>query len=123
MARKKNIFQRTWIPEVVKPYIYNRYMFTFLGFLTWLTFFDKHDFILQHTYRKKLSDLKHERNYYIEQIEKNKAEMEELFTNNKNLEKFAREKYYMKRENEDVFVFVGPDNKPLSESTIDKSPE
>ena len=117
MARKKNIFQRAWIPEALKPYLYNRYMFTFLGFLVWLTFFDKHDFILQQSYRNKLSDLQEERDYYMEQIEKNKAEMQELFTNNRNLEKFAREKYYMKRDNEDVFVFVDKDNKLLSEST------
>jgi cell division protein FtsB len=123
VARKKNIFQRAWIPEALKPYVYNRYMFTFLGFLVWLTFFDKHDFILQHSYRNKLSDLKHERDYYMEQIEKNKAEMQELFTNNKNLEKFAREKYYMKRDNEDVFVFVDESNKLLSESVTGKSPE
>jgi len=116
MARKKNIFQRAWIPEALKPYVYNRYMFTFLGFLVWLTFFDKHDFILQHSYRNKLGDLKHEREYYMQQIEKNKADMKELFTNNKNLEKFAREKYYMKRDNEDVFVFVDKNNKLLSES-------
>ena len=123
MARKKNFLQRAWIPEALKPYLYNKYMFTFLGFLVWLTFFDKHDFILQHSYRQKLNDLKHEREYYITQIEKNKAEMKELFTNNKNLEKFAREKYYMKRDNEDVFVFVDKSNKLLSENTTDKSPE
>ena len=98
-------------------------MFTFLGFLVWLTFFDKHDFILQHTYRSKLSELKHERDYFIEQIEKNKAEMNELFTDNKNLEKFAREKYYMKRDNEDVFVFVDENNRLLSESAAEKSEE
>ena len=92
-------------------------MFTFLGFLAWLTFFDKHDFILQHSYKTKLNDLKREREYYVTQIEKNKAEMKELFTNDKNLEKFAREKYYMKRDNEDVFVFVDKNNKLLSENS------
>ena len=96
-------------------------MFTFIGFLIWLTFFDKHDFILQYSYRHKLNELKHERDYFSEQIEKNKAEMNELFTNNKNLEKFAREKYYMKRDNEDVFVLVDENNKLLSESSAGKS--
>lgn len=123
MARRKNIFQRKWIPDALKPFLYNKYMFTFLGFMVWLTFFDKHDFILQHSYRNKLNELKHERDYFIEQIEKNKAEMNELFTDNKNLEKFAREKYYMKRDNEDVFVFVDENNRLLSESTAAKSAE
>ena len=123
MARKKNIFQKKWIPDALKPYLYNKYTLTFLGFLVWLTFFDKHDFILQNNYRNKLSELKHERDYFTEQIEKNKVEMRELFTNNKNLEKFAREKYYMKRDNEDVFVFVDENNKLLSESTAGKTVE
>lgn len=70
-----------------------------------------------------MQELKHEREYYIGQIEKNKTEMKELFTNNKNLEKFAREKYYMKRSNEDVFVFVDENNRLLSENTTGKSPE
>lgn len=121
MARKKNIFQRKWIPDGLKPYLYNKYTFTFLGFLTWLTFFDKHDFILQHTYREKLNEMKQERDYFSEQIEKNRAKMNELFTNNKNLEKFARETYYMKRDNEDVFVFVDKNNKLLSESIPEES--
>ena len=123
MARKKNIFQRKWIPDALKPYVYNKYAFTFIGFLVWLTFFDKHDFLLQHSYRSKLSELKHQREYYISQIENNKTETKELFTSNKNLEKFAREKYYMKRDNEDVFVFVDKNNKLLSENAPEKSGE
>ncbi len=98
-------------------------MFTLLGFLVWLTFFDHHDFILQHSYRSKLNDLKKECKYYIHEIEKNKAEITELFTNNKNLERFAREKYFMKRDNEDVFVFVDENNKLLSENSKDKKRE
>ena len=109
--KKKKFLDRFYLPEKYRPYLHNRYTLTFLGFLVWLTFFDKHDFILQYTYRKKLEVLKKEREYYISQIDKNKEEMKELFTNQKNLEKFAREKYYMKRDNEDVFVFVTEDEK------------
>lgn len=123
MARKKNIFQRKWIPDALKPYLYNKYTFTFLGFLVWLTFFDKHDFILQHNYTKKLNELKHERDYFAVQIEMNKAKMNELFTNNKNIEKFARETYFMKRANEDVFVVVDENNMLLSESNTGQSPD
>jgi cell division protein DivIC len=44
--------------------------------------------------------------YYISEIENNKTELQELQTNKKSLETFAREKYLMKKDNEDVFVFV-----------------
>src|SRR5215210_4938118 len=112
---KKNWYKRYSIPEKYRPYVFNRYVLTAIGFLVWLTFFDQHDFILQHSYKKKVHDLKNEKQYFTYQIEKNKKTMEELFTNNKNLERFAREKYYMKRDNEDVFVFVDENNKLLSE--------
>jgi cell division protein FtsB len=110
---KKRWYKRYAIPEKWRPYLLNRYVLTFFGFLFWLTFFDQHDFILQHNYRSKLNALRKERDYYVDEIEKNKNTMTELFTNNKNLEKFAREKYYMKKSNEDVFVFVDENNKPI----------
>jgi cell division protein FtsB len=103
---KKKFFKRFRIPEKMKPYVYNRYTLTLLGALVWMTFFDKHDFILEHTYRQKLHDLQKELTYYETEIVKNRELTTELFTNPKNLERFAREKYFMKRDNEDVFVFV-----------------
>jgi len=113
---KKGFFKRYKIPEKWRPYLLNKYAYTLLGFLVWLTFFDQHDFILQQNYRHKLNQLKKERDYYVDQVEKNNKVMRELFTNNKNLEKFAREKYYMKRDNEDVFVFINENNRLLSEA-------
>jgi cell division protein FtsB len=112
MGRKKSFFP-ILIPDKWKPYIYNRYFLTFLGFAVWMTFFDRNDFILQHTYRKKLHALQKETEYFNKEIEKNKNSITELFTNSKNLERYARERYFMKRDNEDVFVFVDQDNKIL----------
>jgi len=96
-----------------KPYVNNRYTLTFVGFLVWMTFFDRNDFILQHSYRQKLKALRTERDYFEKEIEKNKTTITELFTNSKNLERYARERYFMKKDNEDVFVFVDQDNKML----------
>ncbi|MBC7381887.1 MAG: hypothetical protein H7296_02710 [Bacteroidia bacterium] len=50
--------------------------------------------------------MKAEKEYYVAEIENNKKEIYELQHNTKSLETFAREKYYMKKDNEDVFVFV-----------------
>ncbi|MFN8142800.1 MAG: septum formation initiator family protein [Bacteroidia bacterium] len=88
------------------PYIRNKYTLTFLGFLIWLSFFDRNDFITTMSYRQKLSELKNEKEYYEEEILKNKAYLNDLQTNRENLEKFGREKYFMKRDNEDVFVIL-----------------
>ena len=84
-----------------------------IGFIVWMTFFDRNDFILQYSYRQRLNALSKERDYFTKEIEKNKTTITELFTNSKNLERYARERYFMKRDNEDVFVFVDQDNKML----------
>ena len=52
----------------------------------------------------KLHQLEKDRQYYLEQIEKDSIQMHELRSSNKNLEKFARENYFMKKDNEDIFL-------------------
>lgn len=47
-----------------------------------------------------------ERAYFQSEIEKSKKERSELFGNKDNLEKFGREKYLMKRDDEDIFILV-----------------
>ena len=64
------------------------------------------DLISQSQLTDKLKDLENEKQYYAGEIAKNKKEIEELRTNTASLEKFAREKYLMKKDNEDVFVIV-----------------
>jgi len=86
--------------------IKNKYILTLVGVLVWLVFFDKNDFFSQHDMVNKLKKLKKEQAYYLSEITKNKKELLELKTNKESLEKFAREKYLMKKDNEDVFVFV-----------------
>lgn len=84
----------------------NKYLVTSLALLVWLLFFDKNDILSQVELTQKLNSLQEERNYYAREIERSKRDMMELKTNPKNLEKFAREKYLMKRANEDIFVIV-----------------
>ena len=106
----KNNFLKQ-IPEPWRKVLKNKYFITGFSFLFWLSFFDRNDFITQYTYRSKLSELEKERDYYIREIVKNKNDVSDLLTNDKNLERYAREKYRMKRDNEDVFVLVYEDPK------------
>jgi cell division protein FtsB len=86
--------------------IKNKYFLTIVALIVWILFFDKNDFFTQRETVSKLNKLKKDQTYYITEIEKNKRELQELKTNKESLEKFAREKYLMKKDNEDVFVFV-----------------
>jgi cell division protein FtsB len=84
----------------------NKYFLTTIGIIVWLLFFDKNDVFSQAELITKLNKLKSDRDYYATAIKNNRAEIEELKTNKKSLEKFAREKYHMKRDNEDVYVII-----------------
>lgn len=86
--------------------IKNKYFLTGIGILVWVLFFDKNDIFTQRDMLQKLHKLKKEKEYYISEITNNKRELNELQTNMNSLEKFAREKYLMKKDNEDVYVFV-----------------
>jgi cell division protein FtsB len=86
--------------------IKNKYFLTVIGIIVWVLFFDKNDVFTQLDLIKKRNKLQKEKEYYISEIESNKRNLSELQTNTKSLETFAREKYLMKKENEDVYVFV-----------------
>lgn len=89
-------------------WVRNRYTLTLICFLIYMLFFDRHDAISQMQLKKELGKLEENKEYYKVQIEKTSADLNDLLTNNENLEKFAREKYLMKKPNEDIFVIVSP---------------
>lgn len=86
--------------------IKNKYFLTICGLIVWVLFFDKNDVFTQLDLVNKCKKLEKEKNYYLSEIESNKFQLSELQTNKKSLETFAREKYLMKADNEEVFVFV-----------------
>jgi len=77
-----------------------------MSFLIWMLFFDANDIYSQYVLRKKLTELENERKFYEEKIKEVNSDREALINDKELLEKFAREKYYMKKEGEEVFVIV-----------------
>lgn len=71
-----------------------------------LLFSERNNIFNQFEYKERYLRAREENIYYRKEIERLKNEYNELFTNDKNLEKFAREKYLMKRDDEDVYVIV-----------------
>jgi cell division protein FtsB len=71
-----------------------------------MVFIDSNDIVSQITLQSKLNDLEKQKEFYQERKEKIQAEREELLSNYELLEKFAREKYLMKRKTEDLYVIV-----------------
>ena len=77
--------------------------------LIWLTFFDSNDLYSQYKLVRKLDNLNADKAYYLDKIEEVKEDREELLSNPDLLEKFAREKYLMKKPAEDLYVVVDID--------------
>lgn len=92
------------------PFFKNKYAITFLALLTWLLFFDRYDVFSQLEQRKELKKLRLDRDYYKQEIDKNSKDLLELKTNPKTLEKYAREKYLMKKDDEEIFVIIDKTN-------------
>lgn len=90
----------------ILPVLKNKYFITGSLFVIWITFFDDNSLINGWHLKKQLRELKEKRDYYKSEIEKNKNDFEALMGNREKLEKFAREKYLMKKDNEEIFVFV-----------------
>ena len=84
----------------------NKYFLTTIGIVVWLLFFDKNDVFSQMELMGRLNKLRADKTYYLAEIENNRKAIEDLKTNKKSLERFAREKYLMKKDDEDVYVFV-----------------
>ena len=87
----------------------NKYLIAVLVLLVWLLVFDRNSLIDRVKYIRTLNDLEDEKQYYIEKIDEDSRRLTELRTDKDNLEKFAREQYFMKKENEDIFVIVTED--------------
>lgn len=75
-------------------------------FIVWMLFFDKNNWWDIMRLKSTYNQTTEERDYYKKQAEIAKSEYNALFTHPDSLEKFAREKYLMKKDNEDVFVIV-----------------
>ncbi|RZK81369.1 MAG: septum formation initiator family protein [Pedobacter sp.] len=86
--------------------IRNKYFLTVVAFVVWMLFFDRNDLVAQYEFKSEVSKLQEEKDFYVKEIDKVKKDLNELNTNLNTAEKFAREKYFMKKDNEDVFVII-----------------
>jgi cell division protein DivIC len=99
MNRLKGILGR------VLPVVRNKFVFTGVLFLIWIGFIDDNNIIAQVEARLKLSAVNTEREFYLKETQKSLDDLKLLQNDRALLEKFAREKYLMKKDNEEIFVF------------------
>lgn len=97
-----------WKPRIdnIPTVLRNKYIIACIAFFVWLLFFDQNNLIDRYKNQRHYQRLIDDRAYYIERIEDDNRRLKELRTNKENLEKFAREEYFMKKDNEDIFIIV-----------------
>ena len=83
-----------------------RYWILFGLFVVWMLFFDSNNLIYRLSVAGEINELEKARTEFTRSIADLRRQRTELFGNVRNIEKFAREKYLMKRDNEDLFVLV-----------------
>jgi cell division protein DivIC len=84
----------------------NFYIITTAIFLLWMLLLDSNNLISRFQLSGKLNSLENERGYYEEKIKEVEKDHNEVFGDRESLEKFAREKYLMKKESEDIYIVV-----------------
>ena len=82
----------------------NKYFIAVFVFVVWILFFDRNDVFTQLERRKELREISQTKEYFAKRIAEDRKFSKDLQFNASAIEKYAREKYLMKRENEDLFL-------------------
>jgi cell division protein DivIC len=94
--------------DKIPSFLRNKYFLTLTIFIVWITLLDTNNLLERYSQISELKKLRADREYYVKKIEEEKRKLNELKTDNDNLEKFAREQYRMKRKDEDLYIVLTP---------------
>ncbi|MFV8342370.1 FtsB family cell division protein [Flavobacterium sp. XS2P39] len=84
-------------------FLSNKYVWVLLFFVTWMIFLDNYSYFGHRILDKQIEDLEDNATYYREEIKKDQENIKQL-KNPEQVEKYAREKYYMKKDSEDIYI-------------------
>jgi cell division protein FtsB len=84
-------------------FLSNRYVWVLLSFIVWMVFLDNYSYFGHRVLDKQIDELEDNKNYYQEEIKKDQEKIKKL-NNPDQIEKYAREKYYMKKDSEDIYI-------------------
>ena len=94
--------------DKIPAFLRNKYFLTITVFLVWILLLDTNNLVERVRQLNDLRKLKQEKEYFTRKIEEDKKKLNELKTDDHNLEKFAREQFKMKKKNEDLFIILTP---------------
>jgi len=99
----KKRFQNILTKFPFLKFLGNRYILVLVLFSVWMIFLDNYSYLEHRILDKEIDELETNKQYYINEIKKDSLKIKHL-KNSDQIEKYAREKYFMKRENEDIYL-------------------
>ncbi|MBI3143257.1 MAG: septum formation initiator family protein [Bacteroidetes bacterium] len=90
----------------IVQFLKNKYFLVAVFFLVWMGFFDQNDWMNRKKVDQDLQALTRDKEFFITEVEKLKEVEKGLLYNEAELERYAREKYFMKKADEDLYVIV-----------------
>ncbi|WP_026713317.1 FtsB family cell division protein [Flavobacterium daejeonense] len=84
-------------------FLSNKYIWSLLFFAVWMLFLDNYSYFDHRVLNNQIEELEDNKTYYQEEIKKDEAQIKQL-KNPDQVEKYAREKYYMKKDSEDIYI-------------------
>lgn len=100
----KEFRQRKWV-----RFISNKYVLILLLFLVWMLFFDTNSYLIHHELNNDINALEDNKEFYKKEIDHDKIFIEKM-NDSDEVERFGREQYYLKKENEDIYVIQNEDS-------------
>lgn len=89
----------------ILPVLLNKYFIVSIVFIVWMLFFDQRDYFQQRASAEELKKIQHATKYYEDEINNTKNQLNNLQSKPTSIEKFARERYLLKREGEELYLF------------------
>ena len=89
----------------------NKYLLAGVFFIVWMLFFDQRDYFQQKASGEELKKLETSTKYFNDEINNTKSQLNNLQNSGTSIEKFARERYLLKREGEEVYIFEDTSSK------------
>ena len=103
--------------DLTIKFLKNSYVIIIIIFVIWMIFFDSNSILVQNELNNDINDLNNQKEYYKNEIERDNIELNQIKTDS-GLEKYAREKLFMKRDNEEIFIIEVPYNEEKIDSYV-----
>ncbi len=94
------------ILKAVFHVLINKYFLTTVAFIVWMVFFDSNSLLTRNRLQQKLDILNAEKQFYLDEIRRDSTLTQQLLNDTLQLERFARERYLMKKDREDVYLVI-----------------